>query len=103
MKPVRNRRTYSEEFKSEAVRLCAGGERSQSSVAESLGITQVMLSRWVRESKSKSTSQVNASKKSEVIEAQAAEIRRLEADVKRLQMEQDILKKAASYFAKHLA
>ena len=37
MKPVRNRRTFSEEFKSEAVRLCTGGERSQSSVAQSFG------------------------------------------------------------------
>ena len=37
-----------------------------------LWVAQVMRSRWVRESKSKSTSQVKASNKSEVIEAQAA-------------------------------
>ena len=30
MKPVGNQRTFSKEFKSEAARLCARGERSQS-------------------------------------------------------------------------
>ena len=42
------RRKYSKEFKQEAVRLVAVGDRSMTEVAESLEIGASLLSKWVQ-------------------------------------------------------
>jgi transposase len=42
------RRKYTKEFKQEAVRLVAVGDRSMTEIAESLGIGASLLSKWVQ-------------------------------------------------------
>jgi len=89
----RGRRSrYSEELKSEAVRLCSIDGRSQSQIAKSLGISQTALNRWVRESQ-----KASAPSNKEANE----EIKTLREENRRLKLEHEILKKAAAFFAKN--
>lgn len=84
---------YTEEFKVEAVKQVIEHGRPVREVASRLGVGAESLYVWVRERrKPPETAQADA--------LQAAEIRRLQAEVRRLSEERDILKKAAAYFAK---
>jgi|688.fasta_scaffold343955_2 transposase len=87
------RRSFSAEFRAEAVRLVSSGERSQAEVARSLGIGTSTIHKWCREAKAKDG--VSASS------AETAEVKELKAEIRRLKLEQEILKKAAAYFAKY--
>ena len=84
---------YSDEFKAEAAKQVLEQGRPVRDVATRLGVSIDSLYAWVREQrKVPSISQMDASL--------AAENRRLQAEVRRLTEERDILKKAAAYFAK---
>ena len=84
-------RQYSAEFRAEAVRLVKSGERSQAEVARHLGIGTATISKWCREPGAAPTPN----------KSDSVEVRRLKEEIRRLKLEQDILKKAAAYFAKH--
>jgi transposase len=92
----RKRRKFSAEFKAKAVRLCQVGQRSVGDVAKDLDLTETALRRWVAQS------EVDAGKgPSEALTSgEREELARLRKDNKRLQMERDILKAAATFFAK---
>jgi len=92
----RKRRSFSAEFKAEAVRLCQVGDRSVAKVAKDLDLTETALREWVR------AAEANVGEKPpEVLTgAEREELLRLRREVKRLQMEREILKKAAAFFAK---
>ncbi len=96
----RKRRTFSVEFKAEAVRLCKIGDRSISKVAEDLGLTDSALREWVKATEVSEVKAVETSAASALSFAEREELERLRRDVKRLQMEREILKKAAAFFAK---
>lgn len=84
---------YSCEFKAGAVKQVLEQDRSVRDVATRLGVSVDSLYAWVREQrKVPAIGQADASL--------AAENRRLQAEVRRLTEERDILKKAAAYFAK---
>ena len=89
------RRKYSEEFKSEAVRLASRPEVAVITVAQELGIHEGVLRRWVKESSASPARQVKADT-SEL----AREVVRLRKENARIKMERDIIKKALGYFAK---
>ena len=93
---VRKRRTFSAEFKAEAVQLCRAGDRSVFQVARDLDLTETSLRGWVV------AGEVDASKSpADVLtNAEREELLRLRRDNKRLLMEREILKKAAAFFAK---
>lgn len=93
MENRKQRRHYSAEFKSEAVRLVKTGERSMAEASRNLGIAQSTLGKWCQQGERP----VNTEQKD-----LASENKRLEAENKRLKLEQEILKKAAAYFAKNL-
>lgn len=93
----RVRRAYSEEFIAEAVRMVQSGERKQSEVARSLGVSNSTMSKWCRLAAGGSA--IEAARDSS---KDAETIRRLEAENRRLKLEQELLKKAAAYFAKNL-
>jgi len=86
------RRRYSEAFKKEAVMRVMGQNSSTHSVSKDLGISQPALSKWVRKFKQEGSS---------VFVGEESEVKKLQAKVKRLQDERDILKKAVTFFAKH--
>lgn len=94
--PKRKRRKFSPEFKAKAVRLCQAGDRSIGQVAKDLGLTETSLRNWVKQAK------VDAGEGPEgaLTTAEKEELRELRREVKRLKMEREILKAAATFFAK---
>jgi len=91
------RRQFSAEFKAEAVRLVMSGERGQSAVARNLGIGLSTLHKWCSAARRKENSSSDAAV---VGGDKSAEVKRLEAEIRRLKLEQEILKKATAFFAK---
>jgi len=84
---------YTEEFKIEAVRQVTDRGYPVAEVASRLGVTTHSLYAWVKKFGP------NRSKNQELDEAQR-ELRRVKAELRRVTEERDILKKAATYFAK---
>ena len=92
----RARRTFSAEFKADAVKLCQSGDRSIAEVARDLDLTPTALRSWVRNAP-KSTSKNGAPP---LTSAEREELHRLRRENRTLLMERDILKKATLFFAK---
>ena len=86
------RRKYSQDFKTEAVRLVTEQGYGISEAARNLGIGAGMLGRWKREMKKQ-----EAGSNAQGLEA---ELKKLRRENERLRMEREILKKAAAFFAK---
>jgi transposase-like protein len=97
-KETGKRASYTLEFKLEAVRLIQGGQAC-SVTAKVLGIPKQTLENWVRlEAKGKLT---GAGAKP--VSAEQMELARLRAELARVKMERDILKKATAFFARESA
>ena len=99
-KPM-TRRTFTDEFKREAVSLLSSSGRPLTQVAMELGVQPSMLRNWrgkVSET-SKPGMIVPAGQMGAAVCADQAEIRRLRRDLERAQMERDILKKAIVIFS----
>ena len=90
-KPQKN---YTKEFKLEAVRL-AEQLGSASEAARSLGVSVGSLCKWVKDCKE---SGQNAFPGKGKLRPEDEELRRLRLQVKRLEMEREILKKAITFF-----
>lgn len=88
------KQSYTEEFKREAVKLVEAGNRP-SAVAKQLGISETTMSNW---RKAAARGKLAATAKS--LTPEQMEVSRLRAELARLRMENEILKKAAAYFAK---
>ncbi|RDH91125.1 MAG: IS3 family transposase, partial [endosymbiont of Seepiophila jonesi] len=85
------RKQYTKEFKLDAVSLVVDQGYSRSEAARSLDINAQMLGRWVKELQSDDGQAFRGNGK---LTPEQEENRRLKAQVKRLQMEKEILKKA---------
>lgn len=96
----RTRRTFNEDFKKEAVTVYKAGERSVAQVAKDLGLPPTSLRNWVREAKAEAPS---PTAKEALSTAERDELVRLRKEVKQLEMERAILKKATAFFAKESA
>ena len=92
----RPRREFTADFKAEAVRLCKVGDRTVRQVANDLDLTETALREWVK----RADTEVGARPPGALTSDERAELVRLRAENKRLQMEREILKKAAAFFAK---
>ena len=92
------RRKYSQDFKTEAVRLVTEQGYGISEAARNLGIGAGMLGRWKREAAGSQA--VGAADNGLITQDLEAENKRLRRENERLQMEREILKKAAAFFAK---
>ena len=92
----RKRRSFTREFKGEAVRLCEVGDRNIAQVAKDLDLGETALRAWVKRAA------VDAGKGpvGALTTEEREELTRLRRENKRLQMEREILKKAAAFFAK---
>ena len=90
------RKKYSKEFKLDAVSLVTEQDYTRAEAARSLDINANMLCRWVKEAEAESGQAFRGNGK---LTPELEEIRTLKAQVKRLQMEKDILKKATVFFA----
>lgn len=95
-KGKRPRRSFTAEFKAEAVRLCKVGDRSIRQVAQDLDLTETALREWV----SRADIDVGNGPPGALTTQERSELSELRKRVKRLEMEREILKKAAAFFAK---
>ena len=92
----RKRRKFTLEFKAEAARLCKVGDRSIGQVAKDLDLTEGALREWVK----RTDIDTGKGPPGALTTAEREELTRLRRENKRLQMEREILKKAAAFFAK---
>jgi transposase-like protein len=92
----RKRRTFTDEFKADAVRLCQLGDRSVAQIASDLDLTEGSLREWLKRAE-EAPSAVSGEALSAVERNELVELRKR---VKRLEMEREILKKATAFFAK---
>ena len=92
----RGRRSFTAEFKAEAVRLCKVGDRTVGQVARDLDLTETALREWVR----RADVDAGNGPPGALTTEERGELRELRKRVKRLEMEREILKKAAAFFAK---
>jgi len=90
------RKKYSKEFKLDAISLVLEQGYTRPEAARSLGINANVIGRWVREHQNDDGQEFRGNGK---LTPEQEDIRKLKAQVKRLQMERDILKKATVFFA----
>jgi len=90
------RRQYTEEFKTEAVRLVRDTARPVTHVARDLGIADHLLYRW-RAERCQAASQGHTR---ESLRTEQDELVRLRRENVALKQERDFLKRAAAFFAK---
>jgi len=93
-------KTYTKEFKLEALRLVEQSDRPASEIANELGIRRNQLYKWKEQLEAKGD--VAFSVRGRPKKDQESEAARLRAENKRLKEENAILKKAAVFFAKEL-
>jgi transposase len=94
---ARQRRTYTREFKIEAVKLVTQEGYSVAEAARSLDIGETLLRSWKIAFQAEGDQAFPGNGRLPAVEE---EMHRLRADNKRLLMERDILKKAAAFFAR---
>ena len=92
----KKRRKFSNEYKEEAVRIVQENGQSIHSVSKELGLADSVLRNWVRTAEARQ----QALDTGGLTHQEREELLRLRRDNKRLKMEQEILKKAAAFFAK---
>ena len=91
------RKKYSKEFKLDAIALVVEQNYSQAEASRNLGVNPNMLGRWIKEAENDDG---QAFRGNGNLTPEQEEIRELKAQVKRLEMEREILKKATVFFAK---
>lgn len=96
---MKQRKQYTTEFKQGAVRLLTEQGRTISDAAASLGLPSWSLSRQVRASNHEGTDAFRGQGQRTPLEQENFELRQ---QVKQLEEEKAILKKAAAYFAKQV-
>jgi len=97
MNEKRKRPKYTKEFREDAVKLVTEQGYSSNEAGRRLGVSQSNISRWVREYRKDQEDMADGGVTRKELEDK---IRRLEKENRRLEMEREILKKAAAFFAK---
>jgi transposase len=90
------RRKFTDEQKSEAVKIVEQSGKPISQVAREMDLTESALRKWVNQSKIDS----QGGGQSQLTSEEKKELNALRRDLKRVQMERDFLKKVATFFAK---
>src|SRR6202034_948369 len=91
----RPKKSFSPEFKDEAVKMVIETSRPIARVAKELGINEGTLGNWVNAYRRE-----HAGEEPPLTVNERARLRELERETRELKMENDFLKKAAAYFAK---
>src|ERR671921_378781 len=94
----RTRRRFTCEYKAQAVQRRMESGKPLTDIATELGVSPGQLSQWRNEQLAAGSAEALAQKK-----ADEAEMLRLRREVKRLEDENLILRKAAAFFAKGIA
>ena len=94
----RARRRFTRAYKAQAVQRLLESGKSLSDVATELDVSPGQLSQWRSEHLAAGSAEALAARK-----AEQAETQRLRREVKRLEEEVEILRKAAAFFARGIA
>ena len=89
------RKTYSKEFRESAVRMVTEQKRSMAEAAKNLGVLPTTLRSWIKALHRDAETTDAAEEKS-----LRKKVREQEAEIQKLRLEREILKKAAAYFAR---
>lgn len=92
-----SRKTYTADFKLEAIRLAQRPDTSIPKTAEALGIHNQLLYSWIREHKNQGEGKVFPGKG---VVSRDEELHKLRQELKRVTEERDFLKKTAAFFAR---
>ena len=92
--PVRSRRSFTDEFKRDAVALVIDEGRRVIDVARSLGVGEGTLGNWVRQAR------VDRGERAGVTTSERTELAELRKENARLRMERDLLKRATAFWVK---
>jgi transposase len=95
-KPKRMRRSFTDEFKTEAVKLVLDEGKTVAQVAGDLDLTVSALRNWVERARADR----GKGKPGLLTSAEREELAKLRKENRELRMEREILKKAAAFFAK---
>jgi transposase len=98
-KQTRERRSFTKEFKAGAVKLVLVEGRKASQVARDLDLTRSALDGWVRQAKADR----GQGKPGALTTEEREELSRLRKENRQLQMERELLKKWAAFFARENA
>ena len=91
----RKRRRFTAEYKGEAVKRLEESGKPLQAVADELGVHPNQLRGWRNERLAAGSAEALARQR-----AEAAELARLRREVRRLEQENEILKRAAAFFAR---
>ena|SRR5579864_9060638 len=94
-KAKRTRRSFTDEYKTGAVRLVLDEGKTVAAAARDLGLTESSLRNWVEQARADRTHG-----KTGLTTAEREELARLRKELRIVQEEREILKKAAAFFAK---
>ena len=90
----RVRRSYTKAFKTEAIKKVSNSDKTLAEVASNLGIPENLLRGWC-----KNAQEIEALP--DTNESKDDEIPRLRAELESVKKDNEILKKASAYFARH--
>jgi len=96
----RHYRTYTDEFKREALELLKSSGKSAGQLERELGITPGMLLKWRAKYQVVTNEREAARLEPSDLEAAKREIQRLERELREMAEEREILKKVVSIFSK---
>ncbi len=89
----RHRRTFTDAFKAETVKLIRESGRTVRSVAQELDLTETAVRNWVKRAEASGSADT-------LSPDERVELRRLRKENRELRMEKEILRKATAFFAK---
>jgi transposase-like protein len=92
----RKRRSFSDEFKAETVRLVRESGKSVGTIARELDLTETALRRWVQQAEV----DVGRGPAGALTTSEREELAQLRRENRKLRLEREILKKATAFFAK---
>jgi transposase-like protein len=92
----RKRRKFTDEFKKDTVRLIRESGKTVAEISRDLDLTESAVRNWLDQADIDEGRGVHG----ELTTAERDELQRLRRENKQLQMEREILKKAAAFFAK---
>lgn len=85
---------YPREFRERAVELYRSGGVSIDALAKQLGVASTTIANWIRQAR------IDDGEQPGIATVDRDELTQLRREIRRLEMENEILKRAAAYFAK---
>lgn len=99
---MKRRQHFTREFKLEAVRLLEEGKKPAADLARELGIKRNQLYKWKESTDQQGSAAFPGSGGRSKKGSEAEEIARLKGELAKVKEENEILKKAAAFFAREL-